>query len=398
MGKVKYNVFLSLPCELVLKCSLDLRKFPFDTSRCPLNFMAWSYNTMLLHLDKATSVFEGITEEFHVSLKAGEKVQKLDNGEEVLTDILTEDVWYNFSGTGGVRCPTAYLSLTLERYGAYYHVNFIAPMIVLVLMAWLTFFIPLDEGDRVMYTITIMLNVFVLNSLTAGERPAVRTVMWLDYFQTTCFILIFVPTIETILLQHVHERYAEHLTTGKYSSPLDVAMNRMDRFFRIGFLVVMLLAGLLHYVPIHGSKTGSFASPPARLYFRFLLFVFSMMLVFTISTWTTKGRRQSGRCVKGLYRMALECGHGHKKEHGTALNQDDSDDVGMSDSFMAHPEFVFEFAKDELVEYYSKSRKEWIEAEVRGLNEDDGTYSLDVISRAPPENVRRRHLHRRSTT
>merc|ERR1719443_1247789 len=49
-GLVRYNVKWVRPCVLTAKCDIDLKWFPFDTTVCPLKFMAWADTWMHFHL------------------------------------------------------------------------------------------------------------------------------------------------------------------------------------------------------------------------------------------------------------------------------------------------------------------------------------------------------------
>jgi len=306
-GKMKYNVFLSTPCELTAKCRFDLRKFPFDSSICPINFLAWTNTQVLFRQDPGTSSFSGITEEFLVVLRTSEKVVKHAPCEEggcmdiscgchaddpdglnvtIIEGIVAEDIWYPKAGQGGVRCPTVFYNLRLTRFAHYYVTNFILPMMTMIMLSWLTFFIPLDMGDRLAYSITIMLNAMALNLLTADKRPAVKTSMWLDQFQTTAFIFVFVPTIETVVLQRIMNIYEKDAASEDSLSQAKLMLiaSRVDRYFRVIYPAFMALVGFCLICPIRNRSHGlnDWNATPALYYRSFFGIVFTAMVIFAM--------------------------------------------------------------------------------------------------------------------
>merc|ERR1719316_621980 len=78
-------------------------------------------------------------------------------------------------------------------------------MMTLVILSWLTFFIPhhSEQHDRIAYAVTLMLTVMAVNFITAEHRPATNESMWLDTFQTNAFIMVFFPLVETVFLYRI---------------------------------------------------------------------------------------------------------------------------------------------------------------------------------------------------
>merc|ERR1719453_1005816 len=68
------------------------------------------------------------------------------------------------------------------------------------MMSWITFWIPLDSGDRISFSTTLLLSVIATIFITADKRPATCSDMWLDQFQSAAFLFTMLPIVETVLL------------------------------------------------------------------------------------------------------------------------------------------------------------------------------------------------------
>lgn len=99
-----------------------------------------------------------------------------------------------------VGAPLIDFKLCISRHGDYYVVNYICPILLLVMLTWVGFFMPQAASDRVAYTCTLLLTLMAVNFITADKRPATDEDMWLDEFQTFTLLLVVVATFYTVLL------------------------------------------------------------------------------------------------------------------------------------------------------------------------------------------------------
>ena len=64
-------------------------------------------------------------------------------------------------------------SIQLKRLPAYYLLNFIIPMIVLALLSTVVFYVPVDSGEKLSISITILLSFSVFLLILSDSTPQV---------------------------------------------------------------------------------------------------------------------------------------------------------------------------------------------------------------------------------
>jgi hypothetical protein len=182
---VKFNVFYSRPCTFNFKCAVSMTDFPFDAHHCKMTFEPWVDNMIRFRVLKDLVADSTVTKTYEVII--------LEPQESTVT----------YAGNGFARWPNIEVPVVLRRFAHYYIVNFIIPLLCMILMAWITFWIPLESMERIAYATTMLLSVIATNFITADKRPATSGSMWLDYFQNACFLAALFPVIETIVLHRL---------------------------------------------------------------------------------------------------------------------------------------------------------------------------------------------------
>eukprot|EP00747_Dinoflagellata_sp_TGD_P113979 gnl/TRDRNA2_/TRDRNA2_171835_c0_seq2.p1 gnl/TRDRNA2_/TRDRNA2_171835_c0~~gnl/TRDRNA2_/TRDRNA2_171835_c0_seq2.p1 ORF type:complete len:340 (+),score=41.62 gnl/TRDRNA2_/TRDRNA2_171835_c0_seq2:41-1060(+) len=118
----------------------------------------------------------------------------------------------------------------------------------MLLMSWLTFWIPLRgevnvaPSDRVAFSSLVLLTVMTVILITAEKRPAYKYDMWLDYFQVSAFLFALIPLIETVVLQRMMNLVDETRAFKEDSKSAevqylldDVLLVTIDRIWRLLF-------------------------------------------------------------------------------------------------------------------------------------------------------------------
>jgi len=235
-----YNVMWSTAYTITAKCKLSLRMFPFDVNVCQLLWQPWSelyYELVpipeVIKLDLITELYEvnfinpaGERYAFVKPLPGG-----LDSGEYV-----------------GVK-----FELRIGRFPRYYVVNYILPIILVVFLGYITFFIPLDKSDRLAYACTLLLTALAVQFITADKRPAERVSMWLDKFQMFSILLITVPILQTVVLFRIimyANRSSEEARRMK-----NKLVRGIDRVFRVCYPIFLAVVLLWLFAPVLTSAT-----------------------------------------------------------------------------------------------------------------------------------------------
>ena len=135
-------------------CDIDVTYYPFDTQRCTIDFGEWSYTNKEINF---TTVAKGI-----------ELGPYKGNGE---WDIVGTFVYTQNVGTE-LQYTQLHFGLVLKRRSLYYILNIIVPLVLISILCVISFLIPLDAGEKVTYSITVLLSLAVLLSIISGDMPS----------------------------------------------------------------------------------------------------------------------------------------------------------------------------------------------------------------------------------
>ncbi|KAL4233412.1 hypothetical protein ACF0H5_008093 [Mactra antiquata] len=171
---------------LTASCQLDIRFYPLDRHVCFLAFNPWGFLPNEYFL-------QNISSEIDISKYTPNGVWNL---------IATR--------TDTVLIPNIYVAYTvamvIERQPAYIIVNIILPVIVLVVLNLMTFFVPSDSGERLSFSITLLLAIAVFLTIVSDNLPKTSTsIAVLSYSLLTALIIstcITIVTVYSLRLSH----------------------------------------------------------------------------------------------------------------------------------------------------------------------------------------------------
>jgi len=150
------NVLWSRPGMIKATCRFDLTHFPYDQQNCYLKLGSWSYTGYHLIIQKYNPTIDldnyQLNEEWHLKSTSA-NVNKLK---------------YNC-------CPDDYYDITfnftLKRHSGYYETNIIIPTFATASLILITLLIPWESGERISFTITVMLSLIVFLLLLSDILP-----------------------------------------------------------------------------------------------------------------------------------------------------------------------------------------------------------------------------------
>lgn len=161
-------------------CEMDLRKYPFDTQECKLEFESYGHSTENLKFiwrSDAVTVAEGI-ELPQFTLK---------NFKEFNCD---RDIY-------GIIYPCIGVSFILARSYGYYIIQIYVPSLLVVLLSWLNFWL---DCEAVPARISLgLLTVLTMSTQTSGARadlPRVSYIKAIDVWMATCLAFVVAALVE----------------------------------------------------------------------------------------------------------------------------------------------------------------------------------------------------------
>jgi hypothetical protein len=195
---------------------LKLEEFPFDQQVFTIQLAAASYSPKEVKLVTEQSSRTGVANEFSLADWdiLGWKVSIAP-----FAPSLEEESFAGYS-----------LSIEATRRYGYYIIKVIIPLILIVIMSWVVFWIdPKESGTQISVAITTMLTLIAYRFAVGSDLPKVSYLSRLDYFILGATFLVFASLIQVV----VTSTYAKG---GK----LDRARS-IDQWARVLFPVIFIL-------------------------------------------------------------------------------------------------------------------------------------------------------------
>ncbi|MBW2259133.1 MAG: hypothetical protein JRF18_01585 [Deltaproteobacteria bacterium] len=208
---------------------LELREFPFDQQTFTIQLAAAGHGPHEVEMVLEPDWVSGIAERLSVPD----------------WDILgwtTEGGPFRLTPKG--QAPIAGFAFSFEgkRKGGYFIIKVIIPLILIVAMSWIVFWIdPKESGVGISVAITTMLTLIAYRFAVGAEVPRVSYLTRLDYFILGSTVLVYATLIEVVITS----MYAKTERLGKAR-----AIDRWSRWLFPGTFVLMGLDALVFSILI----------------------------------------------------------------------------------------------------------------------------------------------------
>lgn len=181
---------------LKAKCSTDISKFPLDTQTCTLEFLNWDSSPLVGSYYKFTSPAKTINLGYFTVNAYWEITRTFAYPK------LRSRGYYSYE-----------VSLTIKRKPAYYIVMIILPTVMLCLLNPLVFLLPVESGERISLSVTILLSYAIFLTLVAQSIPAASDSMCVLLIIMTSIMIISGLTVVTVVMSGAYY-YTETYTPG----------------------------------------------------------------------------------------------------------------------------------------------------------------------------------------
>ena len=166
-------------------CDADITYFPFDIQKCDIYFSSWEYGSQVQWR------FASPTLDLSIYIENG--VWQL-----LKTEVTTVPAKVLIIGT-----------LYFKRRSLFYILNFLAPMVILVLLNTMVFLLPAESGERVGFSVTILLSIAVYLTIIAEKLPETSNpTSVLSYILMSYMLQSSLMCIETIATLRIFHRNA----------------------------------------------------------------------------------------------------------------------------------------------------------------------------------------------
>ncbi|XP_031562305.1 glycine receptor subunit alphaZ1-like isoform X2 [Actinia tenebrosa] len=181
-GLVRYSTRLTLTAG----CEMNLLDYPLDAQTCSLTIVSYSYPIEDLVYDWAGSTDESI------------EVMNTAMNEFTLESIALQKENYKYKAGYWTHLNVLF---TFKRRIGYSMLQVYAPILLIVTLSWLSFWISKDAAPaRIALGITTVLTIVTLMGSLRSEFPKVSYVKAIDLFFIVSFLFVFGTIMEYILV------------------------------------------------------------------------------------------------------------------------------------------------------------------------------------------------------
>ncbi|XP_075248121.1 acetylcholine receptor subunit alpha-like isoform X2 [Convolutriloba macropyga] len=209
MGKVLWQI----PLLKTTRCDMDVKYFPYDIQTCDLDLSSWRMLGSQINLE--------FMEDY--SGEAAEEISKFRHPEWNLIHVERKR---SVVGYGGYEVPTLKFQYSFHRQSKYFEYTMVYPTVLICLMAFISFNLPNGCGEKISFSITILLALVLNLCLIDAYIPrssANFPLMGEFFFGGICIVGASVVQSVMILLMH-------------YSSEKPKAPSKLLRMIVLGFL------------------------------------------------------------------------------------------------------------------------------------------------------------------
>ncbi|XP_078345193.1 neuronal acetylcholine receptor subunit alpha-10-like isoform X2 [Oculina patagonica] len=195
--RVRYDGYCYWAAPFIFKtsCHFDVRDFPFDNQQCMLKFGSWLFHTGQLDLIRKRDL-------------APIAIEKVDNGEWNVTSIDINKNVIVYACCPNETYPDITFVIHLKRRSLYYTFNLIIPNFLIALLAFFSFYIPVECGERLSFVITVLLSMTVFLLLVAESIPPTsEAVPVIGMYYTSSIIEVALALVATGISLKVYYSY-----------------------------------------------------------------------------------------------------------------------------------------------------------------------------------------------
>ncbi|XP_048735616.2 acetylcholine receptor subunit beta-like 1 [Ostrea edulis] len=134
-------------------CTPDVYTYPYDTQTCVVTYVIWAYA-----VHEVTVKVLSDTVSLHVYTPHG------------MWDLIDTSVTSNVDVGRGL--TSIDITLVMKRISTFHLINMIFPIVFVGLLNILLFLLPAQSGERLGYSITVLLSITVFQTITSDNLPS----------------------------------------------------------------------------------------------------------------------------------------------------------------------------------------------------------------------------------
>ncbi|XP_052794140.1 glycine receptor subunit alpha-2-like [Mya arenaria] len=195
-------------------CTMDLRKYPFDTQECKFELESYGFDTSKLKF---------IWDDPPMTMSKSIKFPQFS---------LTSSTTYNCDREYyGIMYPCIGVKFILEREYSYYLIQIYLPSILIVILSWVNFWIDCKSvPGRISLALLTVLTMTTQSSGVRENLPAVSYVKAIDVWMAACLAFVFLGLAEFAYV-NVQSRVTESdITSNESEKKSNTKLGRLNAY------------------------------------------------------------------------------------------------------------------------------------------------------------------------
>ncbi|CAI5453865.1 unnamed protein product [Caenorhabditis angaria] len=190
---VEYNGSVTWvpPAMFKSSCRIDVEWFPFDEQTCSLVFGSWTYNS------------EEVLLYWYNDIQA---VQLHDYSYSGIWDVI--DVPAQLVHKPELKENKMVFNVVIRRKTLFYTVILIIPTVLMAFLSVMAFYLPVDSGEKVSLTISLLLALVVFLLLVSKILPPTSNIPLMGKYLLLAFVLNIAAVVATVLIVNIYFRSA----------------------------------------------------------------------------------------------------------------------------------------------------------------------------------------------
>jgi len=145
------------PALIKTYCTLNVKYFPFDSQHCDIVFISWTHSGYELDIN--------YNESFPTS------IYYTAENQEWVVDNITAERHTKYYACCKEPYPDVTFTIHMRRGSLFYVVNLISPCLLIFVISFLGFFLPVESGEKVNLETTILLALVVFLLMVGETMP-----------------------------------------------------------------------------------------------------------------------------------------------------------------------------------------------------------------------------------
>ena len=151
------HVLWLYPALIKTYCTLNVQNFPFDRQKCEITFISWTHSGDQLDVRYNDSF--------------ANTVYYIPTNQEWAVDGITAERHVKYYACCKEPYPDVTFTIHMRRGSLFYVVNLVAPCLLIFIISFLGFFLPVESGEKVNLEVTILLALVVFLLMVGEMMP-----------------------------------------------------------------------------------------------------------------------------------------------------------------------------------------------------------------------------------